>query len=100
MSSRPARRARDAYFRTSVGLREGCDAEGRVFDVSRAVRTARAWMKCRLESGQPALSVMFTRAEVLGHATRANVPPQLARPMKEENHVVTNPAARVAASGT
>jgi hypothetical protein len=32
--------------------------------------------------------------------TRANVPPQLARPMKEENHVVTNPAARVAASGT
>ena len=71
-----------------------------MFDVSRAVRTARAWMKRRLESGQPALSVMFTRAEVLGHATRANVPPQLARPMKEENHVVTNPAARVAASGT
>jgi len=29
-------------FRTSVGLREGCDAEGGVFDVSRAVRTARA----------------------------------------------------------
>jgi hypothetical protein len=51
-------------FRTSVGLREGCDAEGRVFDVSRAVRTARAWMKRRVESGQPALSGMFTRAEV------------------------------------
>jgi hypothetical protein len=51
-------------FRTSVGLREGCDAEGRVFDMSRAVRTARAWMKRRVESGQPALSGVFTRAEV------------------------------------
>jgi hypothetical protein len=35
-----------------------------VFDVSEAVRTARAWMKRRVESGQPALSGMFTRAEV------------------------------------
>ena len=51
-------------FRISVGLREGWDAEGRVFDVSEAVRTARAWMKRRVESGQPALSGMFTRAEV------------------------------------
>src|ERR1700687_4014502 len=32
-------------FRISVGLREGWDAEGRVFDVSEAVRTARAWME-------------------------------------------------------
>jgi hypothetical protein len=51
-------------FRISVGLREGWDAEGRVFDVSEAVRTARAWMKRRAEAGQPALSGMFTRAEV------------------------------------
>jgi hypothetical protein len=29
-------------FRISVDLREGWDAEGRVFDVSEAVRTARA----------------------------------------------------------
>jgi hypothetical protein len=28
-------------FRISVGLREGWDADGRVFDVSEAVRTAR-----------------------------------------------------------
>jgi hypothetical protein len=28
------------------------------------VRTARAWMKRRVEAGQPALSGMFTRAEV------------------------------------
>jgi len=47
-------------FRISVGLREGWDSEGRVFDVSEAVRTARAWMKRRVEAGQPALSGMFT----------------------------------------
>jgi hypothetical protein len=51
-------------FRISVGLREGWDAERRVFDVSEAARTARAWMRRRAESGQPALSGMFTRAEV------------------------------------
>ena len=51
-------------FRISVGLREGWDAEGRVFDISEAVRTARGWMKRRVEAGEPALSGMFTRAEV------------------------------------
>ena len=51
-------------FRISVGLREGWDPEGRVFDISEAVRTARAWMKRRVEAGEPALSGMFTRAEV------------------------------------
>ena len=51
-------------FRISVGLREGWDAEGRVFDVSEAVRTARAWMRRQVEAGEPALSGMFTRAEV------------------------------------
>ena len=51
-------------FRISVGLREGWDAEGRVFDISEAVRTARAWMKRRVAAGLPALSGMFTRAEV------------------------------------
>jgi hypothetical protein len=51
-------------FRITVGLREGWDTEGRVFDVTEAVRTARAWMKRRVEAGQPALSGMFTRSEV------------------------------------
>ncbi len=50
-------------FRISVGLREGWDEEGRVFDVSEAVRTARAWMLRRVEAGLPALSGLFTRAE-------------------------------------
>jgi hypothetical protein len=58
--SRGARRD----FRITVGLREGWDAEGRVFDVSEAVRTARAWMGRRVGAGLPALSGMFTRAEV------------------------------------
>ncbi|MCW2284065.1 hypothetical protein M2323_001678 [Rhodoblastus acidophilus] len=60
----PGSRGPRRDFRISVGLREGWDAEGRVFDVSEAVRTARAWMKRRVEAGQPALSGMFTRAEV------------------------------------
>ncbi len=51
-------------FRITVGLREGWDPEGRVFDISEAVRTARSWMRRRVEAGKPALSGMFTRAEV------------------------------------
>ncbi|MBM3564154.1 MAG: hypothetical protein FJX15_06815 [Alphaproteobacteria bacterium] len=51
-------------FRITVGLREGWEAEGRVYDVSEAVRCARAWMRRRVEAGQPALSGMFTRGEV------------------------------------
>ncbi|ACK51242.1 conserved hypothetical protein [Methylocella silvestris BL2] len=51
-------------FRIAVGLREGWDEEGRVFDVSEAVRTARVWMRRRVEAGLPALSGMFARAEV------------------------------------
>jgi hypothetical protein len=46
-------------FRISVGLREGGDAEGRVFDVSEAVRTARVWMKRRVEAGHPALRHVY-----------------------------------------
>ena len=51
-------------FRIAVGLREGWDEEGRVYDISEAVRTARAWMKRQVEADLPALSGMFTRGEV------------------------------------
>ncbi len=51
-------------FKITVGLREGWDAEGRVYDVSEAVRTARGWMSRRVGAGLPALSGMFTRGEV------------------------------------
>src|SRR5271157_3774267 len=60
----PGSRGPRRDFRIGIGLREGWDPEGRVFDVSEAVRTARAWMRRRVEAGQPALSGMFTRAEV------------------------------------
>ena len=60
----PGSEGRRRDFRIGVGLREGWDDEGRVFDVSEAVRTARAWMKRRVADGQPALSGMFARAEV------------------------------------
>src|SRR5262245_8679429 len=51
-------------FSIAVGLREGWDAEGRVYDVAEAVRTARAWMSRRVGGGLSALSGMFTRGEV------------------------------------
>jgi hypothetical protein len=51
-------------FRITVGLREGWDEDGRVYDISEAVRTARAWMRRKVETGLPTLSGMFTRAEV------------------------------------
>ncbi len=60
----PGSRGPRRDFRITVGLREGWDAEGRVYDVSEAVRTARAWMSRRVGNGLPALSGMFTRAEV------------------------------------
>ncbi|WP_442755061.1 hypothetical protein ACNHKD_19115 [Methylocystis sp. JAN1] len=65
----PYRRVPGSYgprrdFRITVGLREGWDPEGRVYDVSEAVRTARRWMRRRVEAGKPALSGMAARAEV------------------------------------
>jgi hypothetical protein len=51
-------------FRITVGLREGWDPEGRVYDISEAVRTAHSWMRRRVAAGLPALSGMFTRGEV------------------------------------
>lgn len=51
-------------FRITVGLREGWDPEGRVYDISEAVRTAHGWMRRRVAAGLPALSGMFTRGEV------------------------------------
>ncbi len=51
-------------FKVTVGLREGWDAEGRVFDISEATRVALAWMRRRVKAGLPALSGMFTRGEV------------------------------------
>ncbi|WP_034996430.1 hypothetical protein [Beijerinckia mobilis] len=51
-------------FRITVGLREGWTEEGRIYDIAEAVHTAHAWMRHRVDAGLPALSGMFTRAEV------------------------------------
>jgi hypothetical protein len=51
-------------FRITVGLREGWEEDGRVFDLSEAVKIARRWMSERVAAGKPALSGMFNRAEV------------------------------------
>ena len=51
-------------LRISVGLREGLDIEGRVFDVSGGGAHGARWMKRRVEASQPVLSGMFNRAEV------------------------------------
>jgi hypothetical protein len=52
-------------FRITIGLREGYQASGRIYDIEEAVRAAHAWMKRRAEAGQPFLSGMFTRGEVV-----------------------------------
>lgn len=51
-------------FKITVGLREGYDPDGRVYDVSEATKIALNWMTERAASGQPFLSGMFTRGEV------------------------------------
>jgi hypothetical protein len=56
-------------FKITVGLREGYDPEGRVYDLSEATKTALNWMTARAGRGEPFLSGMFTRGEV-AHAWR------------------------------
>jgi hypothetical protein len=51
-------------FKITVGLREGYDPEGRVYDVSEPTKIALRWMTDRAAAGQPFLSGMVTRGEV------------------------------------
>ncbi len=51
-------------FKITVGLREGYDPEGRVYDLSEATKIALSWMTERAASDRPFLSGMFTRGEV------------------------------------
>lgn len=51
-------------FKITVGLREGYDPEGRVYDVSEATKIALRWMTGRAAAGKPFLSGMVTRGEV------------------------------------
>jgi hypothetical protein len=51
-------------FKITVGLREGYDPEGRVYDLSEATKIALRWMTDRAAADKPFLSGMFTRGEV------------------------------------
>jgi hypothetical protein len=59
-NSRGARRE----FKITVGLREGYDPDGRVYDVSEPTKIALRWMTERAAAGKPFLSGMVTRGEV------------------------------------
>ena len=52
-------------FKITWGLRTGYGPEGRIYDLEEAVRAAHRWMKERDARGQPFLSGMFTRGEVV-----------------------------------
>ena len=51
-------------FKITVGLREGYDPDGRVYDVSEPTKIALHWMTERAAAGRPFLSGMVTRGEV------------------------------------
>lgn len=51
-------------FKITVGLREGYDPDGRVYDIAEATKIALRWMTERAGRGDPFLSGMFTRGEV------------------------------------
>lgn len=52
-------------FRITLGLRAGYGPAGRIYDLEEAVRTAHRWMTQRAARGEPFLSGMFTRGEVV-----------------------------------
>src|SRR5438552_934612 len=49
----------------TLGLRAGYGPAGRTYDLEEAVRTAHRWMTERAARGEPFLSGMFTRGEVV-----------------------------------
>ena len=52
-------------FKITLGLRAGYGSAGRIYDLEEAVRTAHRWMRERAARGEPFLSGMFTRGEVV-----------------------------------
>src|SRR5882762_6343169 len=52
-------------FKVSLGLRGGYGIAGRIYDLEEAVRAAHRWMRERAARGEPFLSGMFTRGEVV-----------------------------------
>src|SRR3954454_13843375 len=52
-------------FKITLGLRAGYGPAGRIYDLEEAVRNAHRWMAQRAARGEPFLSGMFTRGEVV-----------------------------------
>src|SRR5271169_4294526 len=72
----PASEGRRREFKITLGLRTGYGPAGRIYDLEEAVRAAHRWMTERAARGEPFLSGMFTRGEVVyadpeGGVTRA-----------------------------
>ena len=52
-------------FKITWGLRAGYGKTGRIYDLEEAIRAAHRWMRERHAGGEPFLSGMFTRGEVV-----------------------------------
>jgi len=52
-------------FKITWGLRAGYGTSGRIYDLEEAIRAAHRWMRERDARGDPFLSGMFTRGEVV-----------------------------------
>ena len=52
-------------FKITWGLRAGYGTSGRIYDLEEAIRAAHRWMRERHARGEPFLSGMFTRGEVV-----------------------------------
>src|SRR5437879_12382130 len=61
----PASEGPRREFKITLGLRAGYGPAGRIYDLEEAVRTAHRWITERAARGEPFLSAMFTRGEVL-----------------------------------
>ena len=61
----PASEGPRREFKITLGLRAGYGSAGRIYDLEEAVRTAHRWMRARAARGEPFLSGMFTRGEVV-----------------------------------
>ena len=61
----PASEGPRREFKITLGLRAGYGSAGRIYDLEEAVRSAHQWMRERAAQGEPFLSGMFSRGEVL-----------------------------------
>jgi hypothetical protein len=61
----PASEGPRREFKITLGLRAGYGPAGRIYDLEEAVRVAHHWMRDRAARGDPFLSGMFTRGEVI-----------------------------------